>query len=96
MQLNITGHNVELTDALRKFTEKKFNRLKVYKDQITSTHITFNIDNRNQIAEAQIHIPGHMVVAKAESDDLYTSIDALIHKLEKQLKKYKEQQMDHR
>lgn len=96
MQLNITGNNIELTDALRSFTEKKFERLKVYKDAITSTHITFNVDKRNQIAEAQIHIPGHMVVAKAEAEDMYAAIDALIDKLDKQLKKHKEQKTDHR
>ena len=96
MPLNITGHNIELTPALREFTEKKFKRLKAHQDTITSTHITFNINKLNQIAEAQIHVPGHTIVAKAESDNMYTSIDLLIDKLLRQLTKYKEKQTDHR
>lgn len=96
MQLNITGHNIELTPALREFTEKKFERLKAYQESITSTHVTFNVDKLNQIAEAQIHVPGQMIVAKAESESMYAAIDALIDKLVRQLKKYKEKHTDHR
>ena len=96
MQLNITGHNMELTPALRAFTEKKFQRLKAHQDTITSTHITFNSDKLNQIAEAQIHVPGHTIIAKAESDNIYASIDLLMDKLLRQLNKYKEKQTDHR
>lgn len=98
MQLNITGHNVELTSALREFTEKKFEKLKAkaHQDNITSTHITFSADKLNQIAEAQIHIPGYIIVAKAESETMYAAIDALISKLLRQLKKHKEKHTGHR
>ena len=96
MQLNITGHNVKCTPTLRQFIQKKFERLKAHQKSITSTHITFNVDKLNQIAEAHIHVPGHMIVAKAESANMYAAIDALIDKLLRQLKKYKEKQPDYR
>jgi len=96
MSTQMTGHNLDLTPALREFTEKKLKRLKAYTDTITSTHITFNIDNLNQIVEAQITVPGNTIHAKAESDSMYAAVDTLIDKLLRQLKKYKEKHTDHR
>lgn len=96
MQLNITGNHIELTDALREFTEKKFDRLNAFQDLITSIHITFNVEKLNQIAEAKLHVPGLTVVAKSESEDLYAAIDSLVDKVQRQLVKYREKQTAHR
>jgi len=96
MQTQMTGHNVDLTPALKEFTEKKIEKLNAYADTITSTHITFNIEHLNQIVEAQLTVPGNTIHAKAESDNMYTAIDAMIDKLMRQLKKYKEKHTDHR
>lgn len=62
MQMQMTGHNMDITQALREFTEKKLQRLEIYTDTITSTHITFNVDHSNQIVEAQINVPGRKSV----------------------------------
>lgn len=96
MNITMTGHNYELTQELREFTEKKFEKLKPHSDTITSTHVIFNTDNLNQIAEAQIHVPGQTIVAKAESETMHAAVDALIDKLVRQLNKYKEKHTDHR
>ena len=95
MNIQMTGHNLEITPAIREFTEKKFSKLKPKTDDITNIHITFDKDKLNQIAEAQIHVPGQTIHAKAESNQsLYNAIDALVDKLSRQLIKYKEKHAD--
>lgn len=97
LNAQMTGHNLEITPAIREFTEKKLTRLKPHADSITSIHITFNIDHHDQVAEAQVTVPGQAIHAKASSSEsLYTAIDALIDKLSRQLIKYKEKHKDHR
>ncbi len=95
MQTQFTGHNVEVTDALREFTEKKLQRLIKHADNITNIHIIFDIDNLTQIAEAKILVPGNTIHAKATSENMYNSIDALVDKCIRQLDKYKEKQREH-
>ncbi|GLR63183.1 ribosome hibernation promoting factor [Marinospirillum insulare] len=90
MQINITGHHVELTPALREFVENKFAKLERFFDQIISIQVTLTIDKLRQIAESDIKIAGGDVHASSESEDMYASIDQLMDKLERQLIKHKE------
>jgi putative sigma-54 modulation protein len=96
MQLHFTGHHIEITPALRSFTEEKFERLKRYMDRITNIHVTFEVAKLRQIAEASIHLHGGEIHAKSESEDMYSAIDLLIDKLDRQLKKRKEKEGDRR
>lgn len=95
MQTQLTGHHVEVTDALREFTEKKLDRLKRHADTITNIHVTFNVDKLSQIAEAQVSVPGNTIHAKAESENMYNAVDSLVDKLVRQLDKYREKQTEH-
>lgn len=90
MQINITGHHVELTPALREFVEKKFSKLERYFDQIVAVHVTLTVDKLRQIAESAISVSGGEIHAKSDSEDMYASIDQLMDKLERQLIKHKE------
>lgn len=96
MQINFTGHQMEVTPALKAFTQEKFNKLERHFDKITSIHVIFVIEKLQQIAEAKILITKAEVVAQAESENMYTSIDLLVDKLDKQLIKHKEKIQDHR
>ncbi len=96
MHIQITGHNTEITPALRDFTEKKLKRLQSHVESITNIHVTLTIDKLSQIAEANIHVPGHSIHAKSETDDMYTALDSLTDKLSRQLLKYKEKLTEHR
>lgn len=90
MQINITGHHVELTPALREFVENKFAKLERFFDQIISIQVTLTVDKLRQIAESDIKVAGGDIHASAESEDMYASIDQLMDKLERQLIKHKE------
>jgi putative sigma-54 modulation protein len=90
MQLNISGHHVEVTDPLREYVENKFERLQRHFDQITNTHVTLIVEKMVQKAEATVHIAGADLFAAAESEDMYAAIDSLADKLDRQLIKHKE------
>ena len=90
MQLNVSGHHVEVTDPLREYVESKFERLQRHFDQITNTEVTLIVEKLVHKAEATVHISGADLFAAAESEDMYAAIDALADKLDRQLIKRKE------
>lgn len=96
MQINITGHRLDVTPALRAFTEEKFDRLERHFDQITSIHVVFDVEKLRQIAEATIFVNKGELHASSESEDMYAAIDLLVDKLNRQLMKHKEKLQDHR
>lgn len=96
MQINFTGHHLEITDALRKFTTGKIERLLRHFDKITTINIKFGIEHLKQIAEANIHLKGNKIHARSESQDMYAAIDTLMDKLDRQLIKYKEKLKNHK
>ena len=90
MQLNVSGHHVEVTSPLREYVVSKFERLQRHFDQITNTEVTLIVEKMVQKAEATLHISGADIFAAAESEDMYAAIDALADKLDRQLIKHKE------
>lgn len=95
MQINITGHGIQLTPALRDYANEKLTRLKRHSDNITSINLILDIEKLQQIAKATVHIPGVELHAHSESSDLYSAIDTLIDKLDNQIKKHKEKIKNH-
>jgi len=90
MQLNISGHHVDVTDAMRTYAEEKIQKLERHYDHITTGHIVLSVEKQRQRAEATIHVSGAELFADAEGDDLYAAIDMLIDKLDRQIIKHKE------
>ncbi len=95
MQLNVSGHHVEVTDPLRTYVESKFERLQRHFDNITNTQVTLIVEKMVQKAEATVHISGADLFAQAESEDMYAAIDLLADKLDRQLIKHKEKSRGH-
>ena len=95
MQINLTGHHVEITGALRDYVISKFERLERHFDQISNVHVILNVEKLAQIAEATLHVNGGELFANAEHEDMYAAIDALVDKLDRQVKKHKEKLKAH-
>jgi len=93
MQINISGHHVEVTEAMQAHVEEKMSKLTRHTDQITTGQITLTVVKDRQTAEATIHITGHDLHAKAENEDMYTAIDQMVDKLDRQVLKHKEKQV---
>lgn len=94
MQLNITGHHIELTPPLKDYVTEKFTKLERHFDHISNTQVTLSVEKQRQAAEAHLHIAGSEVHSKVEHDDMYAAIDLLVDKLDRQILKYKEKQVD--
>ena len=94
MQLNISGHHIDVTDALKSYVIEKLQRLERHYDHITNAHVILSVDKLKQRAEATVHISGAEVFADADSADLYAAIDKLADKLDRQILKYKEKTVD--
>ncbi len=96
MQINITGHHVELTDALNEYVRTKFDRLERHFDNITNAQVTLSVEKLRQKAEADIHLAGGEVFAANEHDDMYAAIDGMVDKLDRQIIKHKEKMKSHK
>ncbi|MCV6614931.1 MAG: ribosome-associated translation inhibitor RaiA [Cellvibrionaceae bacterium] len=96
MQINISGHHVEVTDAMHAYVNTKLERLSKHHDRITSTNVILSVDKLVQKAEATIHVSGKDLFADATHEDMYHAIDALSDKLDRQLIKHKEKMRAHR
>lgn len=91
MQITFTGHQIDVSDALREFTADKLEKLNRHFSRISAINVTFAIEKLQNIVEATVHIPGKAIHASSESSvDMYSAIDTLIDKLDRQLKKHKE------
>lgn len=95
MQINLTGHHVDVTDSLREYVDTKFAKLERHFDHINNVHVVLTVEKLDQKAEATVHLSGSEVHASAVNGDMYASIDSLIDKLDRQILKYKGKKNHH-
>lgn len=95
MQINLTGHHVDITPAIRSYVENKFTRLERHFDNMTNIQVILSVEKERQKAEASIMVTKGNIYADSQHDDMYAAIDSLIDKLDRQVKKHKEKLTDH-
>lgn len=95
MHINLTGHHVDVSPALRSYVNEKFERLERHFDQVIDVHVVLSVEKLRQKAEATIHVSGSTLHADAIEEDMYAAIDALTDKLDRQVLKHKEKRGDH-
>jgi len=95
MQLSVTARNLEITPALRSYAEEKLTRLTKYLEHIVTGHVVLSVNKHRQTAEVTLRVRDLTIRAEEESDDLYSSIDLVVEKLERQILRYKERIMTH-
>ncbi len=96
MQINLTGHHVDITDSLRNYVDSKFERLERHFDNVTNTHVILSVEKLEQKAEATMQLSGNIVFADSIDEDMYAAIDTLVDKLDRQVKKHKEKTKNHK
>ncbi len=96
MQVNLTGHHVDITDALRAYVDEKIARLERHFDHVTNVHVILSVEKLVQKAEATVHVAGADVFADSTHSDMYAAIDGLIDKLDRQVIRHKEKLKSHR
>jgi len=95
MQLNVTGHHLEITTPLHDYVSEKLERVERHFDHVTNVHVILSIEKQRQKAEATINLSGGHLFANAEDENMYAAIDAMTDKLDRQIKKHKEKIQDH-
>jgi putative sigma-54 modulation protein len=95
MQLNVTGHHVDVTPALKGYVEKKLDRIVRHSDRVIDVHCILTVEKLRHKAEATVHVSGSKIHADAVHDDMYAAIDALADKLDRGVKKHKDKITDH-
>ncbi len=95
MHLSVKGRNLEVTDALRTYAEEKVQRMGKYLEGIVSGNVVLSVEKHRQIAEVTLRVRDLTVRAEESTDDLYSSIDLVAEKLERQILRHKERIVAH-
>ncbi|MBN2329730.1 MAG: ribosome-associated translation inhibitor RaiA [Candidatus Omnitrophica bacterium] len=90
VQLSIVGRNIEVTEAIKDYVEKRLQKLKKYFPYVVDVHVVLYTQKINQTVEITILANRFTIHGEERSPDLYASIDMVIDKMDAQLKKYKE------
>lgn len=88
MELDLTGLRIDVTDAIRSFTEKKIQKLNKYFDEGTICHVTFTDKSKGKHrVDIRIEYKSHTYLAEDDTDDLYSGIESLVSKIEGQIRR---------
>lgn len=95
MNLNITGHHLEVTPAMHDYVTSKLDRIVRHFDHVTAVHVILSVEKLRQKAEITVHVRGKDIFVEAQDENLYAAIDALADKLDRQVLKHKEKATEH-
>lgn len=90
MNLKITGRHMEMTDAIKVYVENGLGRLRQHFDKVLDADVILSVEKHRHIAEMNLHANGVRIHSKEVSQDMYASIDAVLAKLDRQIRKYKD------
>ena len=96
MQLNVSGHHVEITDSLREYVESKVQKTARHFDLVSDINCILTVEKLRHKAEATVHVNGGTIYADHTEEDMYAAIDGLVDKIERRVRKFKEKLVDHR
>jgi len=96
MNIIVTGRHLEITPALKTYAEKKIRRFDRYLSSIAEAIVTITVEKYRHKVEVLMKANGVLIQAEGTTNDVYSSIDEVTEKLERQVKKYKEKLVSHR
>jgi putative sigma-54 modulation protein len=89
MQINVRGKNLEVTPALREYVEKKLNRINKHFDEALAAHVNLCVERNLHKVEVTVTVGTLILRGQESTDDMYGSIDLVVDKLERQVRKFK-------
>lgn len=90
MKLSLTGLHIEVTDAIREFTDNKVEKLSKFFESSTLVHVTFSAKKEKQNVDMRIEYKSKTYLAEVETEDIYYGIEKCIEKIEGQVRKEKD------
>ena len=94
MNIKITGRNIDVTDAIKDYVEKRLERLEKFEGNNTDVNVVCSVEREDQIVEMQVSHDGDFIRIEEKNPDLYASIDLAIDKVERQMRKGKEKRKE--
>jgi putative sigma-54 modulation protein len=97
MQIQVSGHQIEITPALRDYVDSRRERLARRFDHLTSLNVVLEVEKNPQAnrAEGTLSAAGTVLHANAVDADMYAAIDALFDKLDAQVRRHKDKRRTH-
>ena len=95
MNLQISGHHLEITPAIHDYVTGKLERVTRHFDNVIDVNVILSVDKLKQKAEVTVHLSGKVVFVESTDEDLYAAIDSLADKLDRQIQKHKQKIQDH-
>ena len=95
MQLDISARHMELTDALKSHVKTRLEKLRGHFDRVIDVNVVLSGEKHRHVAEVTLHANGVRIHGKESSLDMYSSVDAVVEKLQKQIRKYKDRVSRH-
>ena len=94
MNLNVSGHQLEVTPALRDYVAQRLERLRRHFGRVIDARVVLSAGKLRRRAEATVHVRGREIRGVGEDPDLYAAIDAMADKLDRQILKHKGRRVD--
>jgi len=96
MNLNVTGHHLDITPAIRDYVVAKLDRVTRHFDHVIDVNVVMSVDKLRHKVEVNLHTRGKDIHVEAIEPDMYAAIDALVDKLDRQVLKHKEKRAANR
>lgn len=96
MNLKLTGNHIEITDAMREYVISKIGKITRHFDHVIDVSVILSVEKLKQKAEANVHVRGKDIFVETDSEDMYASIDSLVDKLDRQILRHKEKNLERR
>jgi putative sigma-54 modulation protein len=96
MRVSVTFRHMDNSDALRRYAEDKIGRLKKYVYSPVDASVILSVEKHRQIAEVVINAEKMTIKGKEATDNMYSAIDMVTEKIEKQIKRHKERLVNHK
>lgn len=96
MQITTTFRHMDPSDALKSYAEEKLERVRKYIDEPIVAQVFMTVEKIRHTAEVTITAKGITMKASEETNDMYSAVDAVVDKIERQLRRYKERLKDHK
>lgn len=90
MNINVRGKQFKVTDALKDYVVKRVGKLEKYSDDFIDVQVTLSVEKARQRVEVTAPLNGFILRGEEETDDMYSSIDLVVDKLERQMEKYRQ------
>jgi len=95
MNLQLSGHHLDLTPAIRSYVNDKLNRISRHFDHVIDVSVVLSVSKLDHKVEATVHVRGKDMHVECIDTDMYAAIDGLADKLDRQILKHKEKSVDH-